>query len=246
MGTFLFDSGALFGISNAVGALPVPVKFASLQGVAAKVGFKTTDSPLQLQTAIGKTIDKLTLNFVAKTAQINGRLLNQILYGSAITTGSQNLARDVAFSVPAVPPYTFTASLGTFLQDLGIQYSATGEPLVPVVGPPAQGQYSLDTSTGIYTFSAADVSQALVANYLYSLTTGNQLALTNAWKQIAPTFQAVLSTQYDGKQVTWNLPACVSTQLAMNLQLEKFNVAELQFSALSNASLNIGNFSYSD
>lgn len=248
MGTFVFDSGALFGISKSQ-ANPTPVKLGSLQGIEAELAFDLRYSPLQFQAAIGAAVNKLDLTFTAKLAQLNGLLVNQLFFGQALSAGGQRLARDVAAVVPGTP-YQLTPVVpnsGTWVQDLGVQYDGSGEPLVLVPSGPTVGQYSV--SAGVYTFAAADTALKIVINYLYSVTTGNSLVLANSFKQLAPYFQVVLSTLYDGKQITWNLPRCTSDSFKLLTSVNSFAIPNFKFKAMADLTPplgTIGTFSFSD
>lgn len=65
-------------------------------------------------------------------------------------------------SVPANPgPYTVTVTnASTFSCNQSVAY-ASGTLLTQVTGTPATGQYSVDSSTGVYTFAAGDAGQSL-------------------------------------------------------------------------------------
>lgn len=243
---FVFDSGYLFGILQG-GSTPTPVRFGSVQSVETNIAFDLVKTPLQLQASVGMLINGLKLEFKAKSAQINGLLFDQIFFGKQLATGSELLLRDYLANVPASGPYTVAPSPGTFLQDLGVQFKVSGLPLIRVAVSPTTGQYSL--SGGVYTFSASDANQAMVFNCLYSSANGNKLALANQFKGVSPSFQCVLNTSYNGKQVTWNMAKCTSKQLQMATILEKFAIPELQFEAIADLTPpygNIGTFSFSD
>jgi hypothetical protein len=67
--------------------------------------------------------------------------------------------------VPAVAPYQITANAATaYSCDQTVSY-ADGTALVPVASSPAQGQYSVNPATGVYTFAAADQSLTLAIAY---------------------------------------------------------------------------------
>ena len=246
---FVFDSGYIFGISNASG-VPTPVKFGSMQSVQAKIGLEYTYSNLQTWTKFAASLKSLSLNFVAKTGQINSLLGNQLLFGQENSTGSNLLARDVAGIVPASGPYTITPTVpsgGTFSQDLGVQYTSTGIPLQFTSGSPTTGQYSL--SGGVYTFSGGDASQALTFNFLYSSIGGYSLVLANQFQQLAPYFSVVLNTLYDGQQVTWQLNRCLSKQLTIATLVNEMSIPEFEFEAFADQTQplgTIGTFSYSN
>lgn len=92
------------------------------------------------------------------------------------------------FTVPANGQYPVTSG-GQFQNDLGVAfqrpYSATANdfgsagaqtlsgtqnvPLTRVTGRPAQGQYSIDTTLGVYVFHPMDAGETAVISYSYSL-----------------------------------------------------------------------------
>ncbi len=91
----------------------------------------------------------------------HGRRNVQVTYTAGYGTSE-------AATVPASAPYTYTpvALLGPWSQDVGVAYASSGVALAEVSGSPAQGQYSV-SSSGVYTFSAADEGQAVVVSYSY-------------------------------------------------------------------------------
>ena len=237
----VFDSGYLFGV--AAGSL-TPVKFGSLQGVKALADFKLNPVQAQLQSPSLYLIDGLGFKFTAKAAQINGLLMNTLFFGEALSQGSYMVSRDNSITVPSGKTWH---PHGTFAQDLGVQYSGTGIQLTTVPAFITPGTYTV--SNGTYTFADADVGKTLIISYLYFVSTGNRINLQNRFKGPAPSFQAILQGQYDGKQVVWNLNRCVSRQLMMNLVLENFTIPEFSFDAIGDqvgANGSIGVFSYSD
>jgi len=247
---FIFDSGAIFGVSKQF-VTPTPVKIGSLQNVQTSFDFDLTYSPLQTQARIGAAVNGLNLKFTARAAQMNGLMLNQLFFGKSLSTGSQALSRDQQATVPNAATGTVTVTPtvptgGTWSQDLGVQDDSSGEPMELVASNPGAGQYSV--SAGVYTFSAAERSKVKVFNYLYTLTTGNKILLTNSFKQLAPYFQVVLSTLYNGQQVTWNLPRCTSKQLQLATTVTNFSLVQFGFEAMADLTPplgNIGTFSFS-
>lgn len=67
-------------------------------------------------------------------------------------------------------PYIQTvAQAATFSIDRGVSYTG-GAALVPIAsGTPAAGQYLCNSSTGIYTFAAADTGKAITIAYAFNL-----------------------------------------------------------------------------
>lgn len=76
-----------------------------------------------------------------------------------------------AGTVPASSPYTITVvqPYGIWCRDNGVAYASTGVALTPVAANPTVGQYipPVDSSPGIYTFSAADEGAALLLSYSF-------------------------------------------------------------------------------
>lgn len=100
------------------------------------------------------------------------------LYGHCFPKGYQNIyitysagyaISSEAHTIPASSPYTFTANqeYGNWSQDDGVTTS-TGTVFTAVSGVPAASQYSVDSTTGIYTFNAADAGKAMLINYSYT------------------------------------------------------------------------------
>ena len=245
---FSFDSGYLFGVSNTQPGA-TPVRFGSMQGIQSEMTYKLNRVPTAMQSAAVMLMGDLAFNFTAKMANINGTLLNQLFFGSAMTTGSQSVSRDQIVTVPSRSPLTpAVPGGGTWLMDLGVQYSVSGLSLVysPSNPSPAVGQYSV--SAGTYTFSNADAGASMTLNYLYSSATGNTLTLANNWQGLAPNFGVVLNTTYDGQQMTWNLPRCVSQKLKFLTAVSTVAIPEFSFQAigdLTGTTGNVGTFSYS-
>ena len=63
--------------------------------------------------------------------------------------------------------YTVTANqtYGSWSQDDGVTYAATGIKLIPVASSPMTGQYTV--SNGVYTFSVGDNAASLLINYSF-------------------------------------------------------------------------------
>src|SRR5260370_37252222 len=138
-----------------------PRKFGVLQDI--HIDFNWTDKPLygqlQFPLAIARGQGKIT--GTAKFAQILGLLYSDIFFGLTPATGQFAVSQLEAASVPAVTPYTVTvANAANYNDDLGVVYAGSGRRFNRVTTPSAAGQYSVNFSTGIYTFSSADASAA--------------------------------------------------------------------------------------
>lgn len=245
---YMFDSGWLF-MKDLNNANATPVMIGTLQSIEASVTFDKMEERGNFQHPIVVARKAASIKGKAKFAQIKGAVFSQILFGQAPATGSLKVLPAVSYTIPANPgPYTVTPAVagGTFSADLGVSYdtSATSAALVYVTGAPAAGQYSV--SAGVYTFHSSDAGKVVKISCVASVSSGNQLALSNSFSTYTPIFEVYLNnSSLDGKQATWKLNACSSDQLQFITQLEDFTIPEFSFTAKADAANAIGNFSYS-
>jgi hypothetical protein len=147
--------------------------------------------------------------------------------------------------VPAATPYTVTAAnTASYNDDLGVVYAGSGKRFNRVTTPSAAGQYSVNFSTGIYTFSSADASAALLLSllsYTYNVaTSGSKITLTNQLMGATPTFKATFYTTYNGSGTALRLNACTANKLSFPTKVDTWTISELDFSAFADASGTIG------
>lgn len=270
MSQYVFGSGILWGkqLTDASGnaiANPTPVKFGALSDVSIDISFDTkmlygqNQFPLAVGRGKGKVSGK------AKAAQINGNLLNSIVFGQTLVTGlnADNMDISSGLAVPATP-FTVTGATtvatatsfqipntGTYVADLGVTNYATGIPLTRVASAPAAGQYSVNETTGAYLFASADnVSGVKVLiNYRYTSAVsgiGYKSTVVNLPMGYAPTFSASFSAPYNGKIMTLDLPMCISSKLTIATKLDDFTLPEFAWESFADASGNVFSYSLSE
>lgn len=249
---FVFGSGILYGVqsADATGAAianATPVQFGTMQDISSDISFeeKLLYGQYQMPVAIGRGKGKLS--FKAKSAGIFGSIMGDLLFGTGSTAGIKDVVNNFAATVPAVTAYTITVappSTGTFANDLGVLDGVTGLPMKKVASGPTTGQYSV-SGGGVYTFAAADASKAVQISYEYTATStsakyGN---ITNQLMGQAPSFRAVLSFKYSGKNLNLALNNCVGSKLSLPFKNDDFTVPEFDFSAFADGAGNIGYWS---
>lgn len=237
-----FGTGVCFGlpVGGNMGPNPTPRKFASLQDV--QLDIAVTVKELRSQNIFPDDVAPAEMKITgkAKLGQIDGLLFNDLFFGQSVGTGANLLSLDELHSVPAATPYTVTIappSTGTFVDDLGVRYAATGQPFTKVSGTPAQGQYS--ASGDAYTFAAADASAAVLISYTYSETAGTVVTVVNQLQGYGPTFELWLGQTYKSQQVLWKLWSCRSSKLAIPTKLGDYTIPEFDFEAFPNAAGNV-------
>jgi hypothetical protein len=238
-----FGAGAVWGErTDVTGSGIGPRQFGVLQDI--QIDFDWTDKELYGQTqfpvAIARGQGKITGK--AKFAQILGLLYSDIFFGLTPATGQFAVAQLEAAIVPAATPYTvIAANAASYNDDLGAVYAGSGKRFNRVTTPSAAGQYSVNFSTGIYTFSSADASAALLLSYTYNVaTSGSKITLTNQLMGATPTFKATFYTTYNGSGTALRLNACTANKLSFPTKVDTWTISELDFSAFADASGTIG------
>lgn len=244
-----FGAGAMFGIQThtAAGAAvtnPTPVQFGTLQEIGFDMSFdsKKLYGAKQFPIAVGR--GKGSLEFKAKVADIDGRVLSDLFFGEASAAGIKATVNNFAASVPATPgPYTLTVTppnTGTFVADLGVIDASTGLAMKRVASAPAAGQYSL--TGAVYTFAAADQGKAILISYEYSATSTSAQygTISNQLMGYSPFFSVVLNNNYQGKLLTLKFNRCLSSKFSMPFKNEDFAVPDFEFEAMADDAGNIG------
>ena len=238
-----FGSGAVWGErTDVTGSGIGPRQFGVLQDI--QIDFDWTDKELygqlQFPVAIARGQGKITGK--AKFAQILGLLYSDIFFGVTPATGQFAVSQLEAAAVPASTPYTVTpANASSYNDDLGVVYAGSGKRFNRVTTPSAAGQYAVNFANGIYTFSSADASAAVMISYTYNVaTTGSMLTITNQVMGMTPTFKATFYTAYNGTGTALRLNACTANKLSLPTKLDTWTISELDFMAFADASGTIG------
>lgn len=244
MPNYQFGSGNLYGLA---GAVPVARKFGALQEVSVDFSFSLKELygqdqfPLSIARGQGKIEGK------AKLASLNGGLVNDLFFGQTNTTGKKVPVNKEPVTIPATPFQATVVNGATFYEDLGVVFALTGIPLVRVASGPTTGQYSVNNTTGQYTFAAADTLLGVLIDYSYTVSaSGNITTITNQLTGTTPSFAAAFAIKYGSSTVYLHLNSCISSKLSFATKLEDFLVPDFDFKAFADASGTIGTLSMSE
>ena len=149
----------------------IPLSHWPLIGLTSVV--ETDDA--QVSTTLVEGTDFIRDTPTARLIRLNGATLQPRNWWSPKVTTSYvagyGSSAAEPHTVPASGPYTITvknAKTGFAIVDMGVTY-ANGTTLTAVSGTPtAAGQYSVNTTTGVYTFDSADAGQNVIANYAWT------------------------------------------------------------------------------
>ena len=251
-----FGSGFFYAypVGNSGGAFTgQPVQLATLQDV--DVTFDATIKELRgnLQFPDDTAISDKKITWKSGTGRFDIHAWNNMFFGDSVTSGNggTNPGNGVPVdrelqAIPATPgPYTVTVdNAANYLSDLGVLYASTGQPLAPVASGPTQGEYSVNTSTGVYTFAAADQAVDVLISYRYKVATGNLVKIASHVQGWGPYFGMLLSEPY--QELTAGVPnylelyQCKCNKLTMPLKRADYLISDLEGEAYSNAAGFVG------
>ena len=250
-----FGAGALWGNrTDVTGSGIGPDQFGILQDVQIDWDWTTKELWGQFQFPVDIARGQGKITGKAKFARIFGAIYGDLFFGQTPATGQLTVSENEAASVPATTPFTVTvANAASYVDDLGVFYAtgaSAGNRFTRVTTPSAAGQYSVNLTTGIYTFAAADASTSLLISYLYNSTTGKKLVLTNQFMGNTPTFKATFyttkTTQSTPAGLALVLNACTATKLSLPTKTDDYEIQEFDFSALADATGTIGTLSVNE
>lgn len=206
----------------------------------------------QFPAAIARADAKITGKI--RFPETFGRLLSDIVFGTTAATGQLSVAQDESGTVPASTPYTVTvANAANFELDLGVRYAATGIPFNRVTTPASAGQYSVNPSTGVYTFAAADANAAVLISYSWNnSSTGLKSTLTNQLMGVTPQFKLTYVNRVSpgppgagGQTLPFGvrLNASTANKLSAPTKVDDWMIQELDFESFADAAGIVGYFS---
>ena len=259
MSQYGFGTGQVFGVRTDI-ANAQPIQLGVLQDIS--VDFDATVKSLvgQSQFAVALARGEIKVSGKAKFARISAASYNNLFFGQTegtVGSGPQNLvpaSPGEAVTVPAPSgPYTVqVAQHSNYVADLGVFVAATGKQLVPVASSSevANVSYSVNVSTGTYTFAAGDASVAMYISYQYTAATGTKITLNNLIMGSTPTFSLKLFEAFPvlgtAKQATLILNNVTSKKLALPFKNQDWMINELDFEACADAAGVLGTFDMTD
>lgn len=240
-----FGSGIFWGtpLTDASGnaiANPSPSQLGVLQDLSLDISFDTKSlyGNLQFPVAVGRGKGKMSGK--AKMAQLNGRAINDLVFGQTLSSGIVSDVYDTTGTLIPTTPFTITPTVpssGTWSYDLGVR-NANGVPMTRVASAPTTGQYTV--AAGVYTFAAADTGLQMFINFQYTATstTAKKSTVLNLPMGYAPSFKADIYIPYAGKSLIVTIPNCISSKFNLATKQDDFLVPEFDFDGFADAAGN--------
>lgn len=229
---------------------PTPYPLMTLQDGSVDFSGDIKELYGQNQYAVAVARGKVKTQIKVKPARIFAGVWNAMFFGQTLSSGLIANYTDSTGAVIPTTPFQITItppSSGTYAADLGV-INSSGSPMIRVASSPATGQYSVNVTTGVYTFATADAGNTVYINYQYTATVTGAQKMTVANKPMGymPTFKSDLTVSYLGKIVTFSFPMCVANKFSMNFKNEDFSIPEFDAHAFDNGTGTIMSWSTSE
>lgn len=240
----LFGTGIL-ALTQSI-TIPTPIQVAVLKDISLDASFTKKDLVGNLQFPVDAAKGEGKLSGKAKSGYFHGGLINAILSGSTVTTGSNVGVFNEAGTVPSTPYQITVAGSATWVSDLAVFDVTAQKFLTRVAAAPATGQYSV--AAGVYTFAAADTTHIMSITYDKSMSAvGTTIKLTNQLMGTNTAFSLKLYNNYQPLAGGPNsagvyLPMVVIPKLSFAFKNNDFFEKSLDFEALSDGAGNICSF----
>lgn len=257
---FSFGSGYVYGIPLQ-GTNLTPCLLGTLQDCSYDISASTKElmGQLQFPVAVGRGPAKFTGK--AKMGAFSAEMWNTFFFGPGLTGTATPVSSSAGIvtvnrelGTPTSHTYTVTSLAtpgGTFDTDLGVTYGPgaaaayQGVALQKVTSVTAAGQYSVNTSTGVYTFFTSDTNanatNGIAVAYTYAPTTPTRViqSIINSDFPMgsAPTFEIVHSIPYatGGTDVTLKIYAAMASKLSFGFKNSDFTVPDIDFTIFANS-----------
>ena len=233
---FVFGPGTL--IATLAGGTPINI------GYAQEITFEDKSKTVPLYglgrraLAVGGGTIQSTVK--VKAAVFSGYALSQLWLGTQPVVGGTFAQLAEAHTLPASAPTVTVAPphSGTFYADQGVSYFNTALPLTYTTGAPSTGQYSVNTTTGVYAFAAGDENAKILMNYTWtSGSYGMNVASTNPALGQTVTVGLIINVIDPTNNLTGLLQIynCVFNNFSLASKLEDFEMPAIDGECFMNS-----------
>jgi hypothetical protein len=235
---FQFSTGTLFIKPNGgqLNPNPTPIRLGTLQDMSGQIKRASESLFGQNQLPDDTAPGQMDITGKASWASIQGiYLLNSFLLGTTSTGGAVTVDNE-AHAVPPTTPFTITIAppgSGTFSQDLGVVYAASGLQLtcIGATGTPTVGEYTV-TAEGEYTFAAADEGAGVLISYQATQASGfNTYSFQNKTMGVGPTVSLYLYMPYNNTNRCVTFGNARINSISFPTKQKGYVIQELDFTA---------------
>ena len=222
-------------INAALLANPTPLTPALIQETS--IDFKAGNKKLygRNQWAVDVARGQIDATGKGKIGSTDPIFLNQVYFGMPVTSGSTvrqviNESHAPGATVTIAPP------TGTFNENLGVINGTTGDPFIMIPsGTPAIGQYSVNASTGVYTFASGETATSVQISYKYNdPTSGSTIVISSQVNGYSPEFELNLFNTYRSRTFGLQMFRCKMTDMSLATKQNDYWMADFSFDICAN------------
>lgn len=236
-----FGAGILFAtpVAGQIAVDPTPQEAGVIQDISFTISGDIKELFGQFQFPVDSAVGKRTIKGTFNFAELTNVFMNQCYFGGLVTAGIVETVYREPHPIPGTP-FHVTATGPNYLADLGAINQVTGLPFLNIgSGTPTTGQYTVDVSTGIYTFAAADTGIPVSISYTVTAsTTGTTLVAGNQPMGSGPILSVVVPFLYQGNKMSFNFPNVRLGKIDVKTKLDDYAMYSSDFSAFAGAAQN--------
>lgn len=237
---FQFGIGDVFGVPTGgnLATPSYPQFFGTLQEASVEFSQKLVELMGQNKFPDDVAPSDMKVTGKAGFARLEPDIYNALYFAETMATGMDAVSSRELHTLTS-SPFTATVAItppdsGTFKKDLGVLYASNLKPFIrDSTTPTAAGHYSI--SNGTYTFYSADAGLGVLISYVYTLTTGQTLTVTNHLQGYGPVFEMYLMMPYQGTNGL-HLYACRSSKMSAPMKRDNYTISDFEFEAFADAS----------
>jgi len=241
----IFGASRFFGI--AAGSNPTPARFYVPQDVGITIKRASKSLFGENQFAVAVAAGEAEVSGKVTMGRPNARILADLIAGvSGASTLILKEADKESGTVPATSPYTITvANSATWTTDLGVLNADNAmNPMKRVASAPAAGQYSV--AAGVYTFASTNASLNVKISYLYTVSQGEIVTMTNQPQGKTGAFNAVMVMPWGSDQDVLVLNSCINTNADWSTKQGDFGKPTFDYIAGVDDNDVLGTFSFAE
>jgi hypothetical protein len=237
---YQFGIGSAFARPYGINAAgnPTPQQMVTLQDISTEFTFANKPLMGQYQYPVAVARGEGKVDIKIKWARLGLKLLNDLMFSGTVQTGQDiivpNEQHTAAATITIAPPGS-----GTFVADQGV-LDANGNQMELVTTAPTQGQYEVVNSTGVYTFASAETGTIQIS-YVYSLTTGHNVAIPNKPMGAQPLIELWVFNNNWSNNLAMRFPGCTFTKFGIPQKNTDWSIPDYECSAFSDS---LGNICY--
>lgn len=239
-GAFIFGQGDIFTTPTAKN--PTPIKVATPQSL--DLSFSGDVATVFGNQSFAKATagTTKTVTGTITLGEFQPEFVSRYLMGATKTVGRHKQVEDIVVLASAGEPATVTYVAEDFNRDLGV-VSRLGVKFTRVESSPAIYEYSLDETTGTYTFNTAQANLEVSIRYAQFLENdGSRFVIKNTLMGSTPAFRLETVGMFQGKGYGIILYNCVATSYSQSNTNDGFALPTFEFSASVDENDELGAF----